>query len=184
VETVVIRKIKRPGTVLTWSAYFLDEDSHGLWLFTPTGSPVHNNSGEKVWHGSMGLGVEPGFLWLMPRDEWWFGAWWTRPDRQQIAIDACTPAALVNGIWTWTDLELDVCRDDVTGETWIEDEDEFDEAVAGGYIPSDEQAEAGAVTAEMERRLRERVAPFDDEGWDRYRAACALHLAALDAPVG
>lgn len=179
-ERITIRKVKLNGIVLTWSAYVLEQDADGFWLFTPTGSAVDNRRGEEQWTGNMGTGVEPGFLWRMPTNgEWWFGAWWTRPDRHQISIDACTPPTLLDGVWTWTDLELDICRNDLDGSVWTEDEDEFDDSLQAGLIDEHQQREALAVTAEMERRLRERIAPFDDSGWPRYAAAGAQNLAAF-----
>jgi hypothetical protein len=167
-ETVRVRKIKLTGAVLTWDATVLDEDEHGMWLFTPQAGPVHNVVDGVEFYKPMGLGTEPGFVWLMPRDEWWFGAWWTRPDLEQLSIDACTPPTLVDGVWTWTDLELDICRNH-TGNVWVEDEDEFAESIRLGLIDEASQAAARAVTRDMVRRLTERVPPFDDTGWTRYR---------------
>jgi hypothetical protein len=181
VEVAVVRKIKRPDATMTFAAHVVHDDEHGLWMFTPRGSLVHNVKDGASFHKPMGQGTEPGFLWLMPRDEWWYAGWWTRPDREQTAVDACTIPTLVDGIWTWTDLELDICRDQ-TGAVWVEDEDEFEDAIAAGHIPSDEQAAALAITAEIVRRLTERVRPFDDLGWERYAALCARDLAPLDAP--
>src|SRR5262249_49726213 len=108
---------------------------------------------------------------LMPRDEWWFGAFWSRPDWEHVDIvniDACTPPTLVDGIWTWTDLELDICRNHA-GEVWVEDEDEFDESIALGFIDDVAQKAARDIPAEMVRRLTAHTAPFDDTGWRRYR---------------
>jgi hypothetical protein len=182
VETLGIRKIKLNGIVLTWSAYLLDRDDHGRWAFSPTGTTVRNHTADAEWFGTMGAGVEPGFLWLLPDDSWFFGAWWRRPDHHQVAIDACTPPALVGGLWTWTDLELDICRDG-NGNVWVEDEDEFDESLALHLIDADAEAAARAVTDEMVRHLTARIAPFDDTGWTRLDAATALGLAPLEPPA-
>jgi hypothetical protein len=177
---VTIRKVKLNGTIHTWEARLIDEDAHGMWLFTPQAGPVHNVVDGEEFYKPMGLGTEPGFLWLMPRDEWWFGAWWTRPNWEHVAIvnlDACTPPALIDDIWTWTDLELDICRNHA-GEVWVEDEDEFDESIALGLIDEPTQQAARAVTDDMVRRLTERVPPFDDTGWRRYHdlIATSEHL--------
>lgn len=166
---ITIRKIKRPGATSTWQAELLEETEHGLWLFTPPRAPVHNVKDGEEWHSVMGQGTEPGFLWLMPRDQWWFGAWWTRPDRDQLAVDACTVPTLIDGVWTWIDLELDVVRDG-NGNVWVEDEDEFADAIAGGHIPPAEQTAARAVTDDIVRQLTGRTDPFGDEGWERYRS--------------
>ncbi|HUR77793.1 MAG TPA: DUF402 domain-containing protein [Acidimicrobiales bacterium] len=184
-DIFTVRKIKLSGAVLTWRAYSVAEDEHGRWTFTSPGTLVHNAKNGEVSYAAMGKGTEPGFLWLMPRDEWWFGGWWTRPDRDQISIDACTPPTLLNGIWTWTDLELDIGRNDRAGDlggVWVEDEDEFEESIALGLIDEPSQRAALDVTSEMVRRLTERVAPFDDFGWKRYDAVVARHLPPLELP--
>ena len=180
-ERLGIRKIKLSGTVLTWSAYFLAEDEFGRWSFTPPGSTVHNRKGDEEWTATIGVGTEAGFLWLMPRDEWFYAGWWRRPDWEQLAVDACTIPSLTDGLWTWTDLELDVCRD-ATGKVWVEDEDEFDESLAAGFIDTASEAAARNVTDTIVTRLTDRIAPFDGTGWARHDEAVTLELAPLEPP--
>jgi len=170
-NTVTIRKVKLNGAVMTFDAQFVDEDEHGMWLFTPQAGPVHNRVGDEEFFKPMGNGTEPGFLWLMPRDEFWFGAFWSRPNWEHVDIvniDACTPPTLVDGIWTWTDLELDICRNRA-GKVWVEDEDEFEESIALGLIDEPTQRAARAITDAMVERLTAFDPPFDDTGWRRYR---------------
>jgi len=170
-EPVTIRKVKLNGVTMTFEARFVDEDEHGMWLFTPQGGPVDYRDGEERLVKTMGQGTEPGFLWLMPRDEFWFGAFWSRPDWEHeeiIVIDACTPPTLIDGIWTWTDLELDICRNRA-GKVWVEDEDEFEESIALGLIDEPTQRAARAITDAMVERLTAFDPPFDDTGWRRYR---------------
>lgn len=181
-ETLGIRKIKLNGVVLTWSAHVLCEDDHGLWTFSATGTQVHNRKADNEWFGTMGVGTEPGFVWLIPHDEWFFGAWWRRPDYSQVSVDACTIPALVDRLWTWTDLELDICRND-RGEVWVEDEDEFDESLALGLIDMDAESEARSITDQMVRRLSQQAAPFDDTGWRYHDSVRALGLAPLEPPL-
>lgn len=181
-DLVTIRKIKLGGTRHTWTAHFVDEDAHGMWLFTPKGSVVHNESRDGTWQTRMGgdwADVAQGFVWLMPRTDWFFAAWWIRPDRQQIAIDACTVPTMIDGVWTWTDLELDICRDDRDRTVWVEDEDEFEESIAAGHISDAARLAARALTDNAERWLTDRVAPFDDRGWDLYAEWTSRGLPSL-----
>ncbi|MBA2608735.1 MAG: DUF402 domain-containing protein [Actinobacteria bacterium] len=180
-ERALIRKIKRPGPISTWAGHVVSDDEFGLWVFSPNGTMVHTDNDGVATIKLFGNGHGPGVLCLLPSDEWWLGCWWTRePGEPRLAIDACTPPVLIDGIWTWIDLELDVFRDS-DGVAVIEDEDEFDDAVAAGHIPPDEQREALAITAAMERQLRERVPPFDETGWRRHDEAAALGLPPLAA---
>ena len=176
-ERAVIRKIKRAGYSVAAGAYVLDEDEFGTWLFSPAGTMVRFVDGDEEV-----LRPWPNFLGLAQSREWWFAGWWIRESGPTLGTDACTPPTLVDGQWYWTDLELDVVRDDA-GNVWVEDEDEFEDAIAAGQIPADEQRAAIAVTAELERRLREHIAPFDLEtGWRRHDAAIAMDLAPLEVP--
>ena len=185
-DTISIRKVKLNGAVHTWSAHVVAEDTHGTWLFTPKGSLVQHEQNGARWQAAMGstwAAVARGFLWLMPRDEWWFAAWWIRPDRQQIAIDACTVPTNIAGIWTWTDLELDICRDDRDGSVWVEDEDEFVDSVAAGLIDAPAQHAARTLTEGAQQWLTDHVAPFDGRGWDTYSEWIERGLPPLDAPT-
>ncbi len=178
-ETTVIRKIKRPGYTVLFPAYLLDDDEHGTWFFMPSDSVVRYVDGDETL--LQPFTHAPGILLLAPRDQWWFGAWWPRAGRRFVATDACSPTVLVDGAWTWTDLELDVCRD-ADGAVWIEDQDDFEAAIAGGHIPADEQRAAIAIADQLATWLSARTAPFDDTGWRRFDAAAALGLAPLGAP--
>ena len=175
-ERVVIGKDKRAGYSIRVGAYVLDTDEFGSWLWTPAGSIARYSQGDEVL-----LNEWPNFLSLAQSDEWFWAGWWIREAGPTIGTDACTAPRLVDGTWHWVDLELDVVRDH-TGKVWVEDEDEFDEGIAAGQISSDEERAARAITAELERRLRERVAPFDEQGWHRHDAALAMSLAPLAEP--
>jgi hypothetical protein len=176
VERVVIAKDKRAGYSIRVSAYVVAEDEFGSWLFTPADSVARYEDGDDIL-----LKPWPNFLSLSQSDEWFWAGWWIRDGVPTIGTDACTPPVLVGDAWSWTDLELDVLRD--PSGTWIEDEDELDEAVAAGNITAAEAASAWTVSRELERRLLQRVAPFDDTGWRRHDEALALGLPPLPEPV-
>ena len=173
----VIAKDKNAGYSIRVGAYVLDEDQFGTWLWTPAGSVARYFNGDDVL-----LQEWPNFLSLAQSAEWFWAGWWIRPDGPTVSTDACTPPRLVDGTWFWTDLELDIVRDH-TGAVWVEDEDEFDEGIAAGHIAPELEQAARAVTIELERRLRERVSPFDDIGWRRHDAALALGLPPLEEPL-
>ena len=176
-ERAVIRKIKRAGYSVAFGAYVVGNDAFGTWLFTPAESIARYVDGEDEL-----LRPWPNFLSLAQTDEWFWAGWWVRDGVPTIGTDACTRPTFDGGEWSWIDLELDVLRDE-SGAVWVEDEDEFADAIAAGQIPGNEREAAIAVTNELERRLRGHVAPFDlATGWRHHDAAVALGLTALEAP--
>ena len=172
-EVAAFRKTKRAGYQGDVSAYVVAEDEFGTWSFAPTGTVVRwTDGGDQQF---MPLPHEPGFLRLIPRDTWWIASWW--PDGN-VFIDTVTPVRYVEDAWTWVDLELDVRRGP-DGEVVIEDEDEFDAAIAGGHISAEEEREARAAASQLVAWLMELTPPFDDTGWRRFHETAALGLPPL-----
>ena len=123
-EMVRVEKQKRPyGTPSSC------DDEEGVWLHSPKDSLHHlGNGGVWVvpWHG----------VQFIPRDARWWVAWfWGRPTGRWTAADVCTPAAFVDGVWSYVDLELDPVGDEY-GLDHLADEDEFRDAVAAGHRAS------------------------------------------------
>ena len=177
-ERAVIRKIKRAGYSVAFDAYVVGEDAFGTWLFTPAGTTARYFDGDDQL-----LRPWPNFLSLAQTNEWFWAGWWVRDGVPTIGTDACTRPIFGGGGWSWIDLELDVLRD-ASGSVWVEDEDEFADAIAAGQIPAEEERAAVAVTTELERRLRDYVAPFDlATGWEHHDASIALELEPLGPPA-
>ncbi len=61
----------------------------------------------------------------------------------------------------------------------VDDEEEFDDACAAGFISAPEAAEARASTREVVQRLAVGERLFDDSIWPRLDAAVALALSPL-----
>jgi uncharacterized protein DUF402 len=180
-DTIFVRKRKRPSGSGLWSAYVLDVDHHGTWIFSPRGSLYR---GEKdgvtgtceVGQGSRDAGLD--VLHLIPPNSWWF-AWWARQDgTERVSIDICTPAVRIGTEWAYSDLEIDLLSP-TPGIVEVHDEDEFEAAYAAGHISWSERVAALASTAELRRRLQTNTAPFDDTAWQRLDDAVALALPPL-----
>lgn len=81
-----------------------------------------------------------------------------------ISVDICTPPKLIDGEWTYIDLELDLTRLS-DGSVEILDEDEFVSACEAGQISLEEAIEARKAATKIERCLRHRLEPFGSLGW-------------------
>ena len=79
------------------------------------------------------------------------------------------------GVPTGIDMDLDVVRAVDGRGTWIDDRDEWDEhRIAYGY-PAEIVTHLEALAIELERKVRDRVAPYDDDTANAWLA----RLAAL-----
>ena len=159
----------------------LGKDRHGVWLYTPVGSLFRGSDGETTGECEVGQGNRDGGLpvvSLVPVDGWWFATWYGNNADPWISVDVCTPATLVDGEWTYVDLELDPHRSQ-DGRVWIDDEDEFLDACNAGTIAPDEQVAARAAADEIERRLRALEEPFANAGWQWLRQGMAMQLLPL-----
>lgn len=114
-----------------FDAVRLGVDAHGHWVGVPKGT----------WLSKPGKGFTAAadHVVLLPHDDWWVATLYgVDPERpMNTYVDMTTPC-----VWsedgstvTCVDLDLDVVQD-VDGETWVDDEDEFAEhQVRYGYPP-------------------------------------------------
>jgi hypothetical protein len=177
VETVLVRKVKRPIGNGLWAAYRLAEDEYGTWLYVPRGSIYRGTDGRTSGVCQVGqgdrrpMGVE--CVHLAPRDGWWFASW----GLGLISIDISGPPVFAAGECSYVDLEIDLtCRARVV-EIW--DEDEFEDARRDGWISAAEGAAALSATARVAELMRTGREPFGRLGWDRLAAANQLRLRPL-----
>lgn len=166
--TAAVRKVKRPwGSGGRWSAYVLGDDEYGLWLHCPAASKHHQMAGDVwqvPWHG----------VQLIPRGEWWVAWWWDHPQEGRlVTVDVCTPPRLVEGIWTYDDLELDPV-DNEAGWLELVDVDEFEAAISQGWMTPDEAEAAQGAAGQIERAMRNSSEPFGRCGWRRLDEAIQL----------
>ena len=178
-EKVIIRKVKRPEGMIRWPAYVAGNDDHGLWLYSPKGTICRGQSGSgtaevEVGQGNREAGVP--VMHLMPVSGWWTACWRRVPD-SRISVDVCTPPQLIDGEWTYIDLELDPWAYD--GRVEIDDEDEFDDACEAGLISPDEALEARAAATEVVRAMRGHFEPFGSLGWSRLDEAIRAALPPI-----
>lgn len=177
-----IRKVKRPDGNAVWPAYRTGTDRFGSWLFTPRGSIYRGEKAGVAGYCNVGSPVGPGIavMHLVPVTGWWIATFWHRAEpRWSVTFDICTPPRLSGGVWTCTDLELDVLvgRDD--GEARIVDEDEFAAACDGGVIAPAEASAARQAADQVARLVRDGAEPFASAGARRLREAGRLGLAPV-----
>lgn len=170
--TATVRKIKRPwGTGARWHAYILHEDEHGLWLHSPAGSVHPQIAGDPwqvPWHG----------VQLLPRDRWWAAWWWDQPQERLVAVDICTPPALVDDVWTYEDLELDPVGNEA-GFLKLYDVDEFEMAVSHAWMSTEEAEKALDTAEEIKAAMTGSEEPFGRAGWWHLDQAIRLGLPPL-----
>lgn len=180
---VFIRKVKRSGGTGLWGSYVVDDDEHGLWLYTPGQSLYRGTTaaGEVVmchagWPEPPGAPV----IHLIPQTGWWFARWQQVPPPlgAHVAIDVCTPSELHRGIWSYDDLELDFIK--YRNSAWqLVDQDEFDHEVALGRISSSEREASLETVSELRPRLDQHDPVFDVLGWDRLERCARTYFAPL-----
>jgi hypothetical protein len=181
-EVTFIRKLKRPDGCAVWPAYRMGEDRFGTWLFTPQGSLYRGEKGGVAVHCNVGSPVGPGVavMHLVPQAGWWIATFWHQAESSwSVTVDICTPPRLADGVWTYTDLELDVLADSGTGDVQIVDEDEFAAACDGGFIAPGEAVAARQAADQVAQLVRDAADPFASVGPRRLLAAMGLRLAPV-----
>lgn len=185
VNSVGIRKCKRPSGALEWRAYVMDDDVAGAWLFTPEASTClgGDSSGNPRWC-YVGMPDYPGVavLHLIPRHGWWFAHITHHAGEVVVSVDICTPARFVDNTWEYVDLELDLLGRG--NSVRVADEDELADAQTRGLIGEEEAARALEATATVKGQLETQEPPFDCSLAERLAAANALQLPPLFTPRG
>jgi hypothetical protein len=168
---------------MVWGAYFVGEDEHGTWLYTPQGSLArgrHSGASDVCY---VGTPEPPGLhvLHLAPANgQWWFAAWAVDSARGT-AIDICTPPEVSRGRVSFVDLELDVYQRD--GDVVVADQDEFEGACRSGMITARERRACLRTAKGLESRLMRGDDLFDTDVWSRLQAAVRLNAPPLlDVP--
>ena len=182
IELLYIRKRKRAAGSGFWGAYLTAEDRFGIWLFTPRGS-LYRDEGCDGNLGFFNVGSPTGsgipVIHLLPRDEWWIATFWPEEARWPPTFDISTPPRLDGAVWTFDDLELDILMDRQTGATHLDDMDEFDAAIAAGFISDGEAAAAQAVADAVVDLLADPREAFATLGDRRLHEALSLELAPI-----
>ncbi len=153
-ETVQI-DFRKWGDKRHWqfSMQRLGEDEHGLWLWSPSGSPMQRGH-EPIRH-SKSLNVK-----LIPDGKWWTAIWglglpW------DVYVDIITPPQWIGSTVTMVDVDLDVVRWS-DGRTEVLDEEEFAaHQVELGY-PERLVDTARATAARMAMAVEARHEPFGE----------------------
>jgi hypothetical protein len=181
-EVTFIRKLKRPDGSAVWPAYHMGEDRFGTWLFTPKGSLYRGERAGVAACCNVGSPVGPGVavMHLVPRAGWWLATFWDQAEsRWSVTVDICTPPRLADGVWAYTDLELDVLAGSGTGDVQIADEDEFAAACDGGFITPVEAVAARQAADQVARLVRDAAGLFASVGPRRLLVAMGLRLAPV-----
>ena len=136
----------------------LGEDDHGLWLWSPAGSPMQRGQDQPKLSKAINLK-------LIPENKWWTAIWsWQRPI--DLYVDIITPASWNGSTVTMVDIDLDVMRL-ADGTVSIEDEDEFELHRIEMDYPERLIDTARATTARIALAVEARHEPFGNvaEGW-------------------
>lgn len=126
----------------------LGADEHGIWLGLPVAVFRVGNA-----------------VLLCPPGETWTALFWESPRRVDIYCDITTPVLCQVDTVTMVDLDLDVCRRWPSGEVFVADEDEFDEAIPRLGYPDDLVAAARDTVTRLRTAMAARIEPFGEVGW-------------------
>lgn len=136
-----------------FTGVYLGEDEHGRWIGFPAGT--HNS------RPGYAFVSEVDSVTLVPYDHWFLATFHAPGIWCDLYVDIATPAVWEGDVLTSIDLDLDVIRMADSGDTFVDDEDEFAEhTMAFGYpaqVVTTARASADAVLA----TVRAGAAPFD-----------------------
>ena len=182
VTPLYIRKRKRPEGSGFWGAYPTADDDLGVWLFTPRGSLYRGESRGTIGSCNVGRPTGPGIpvIHLVPPSAWWIATFWAPGESNwSVTFDISTPPRLLDRVWTYDDLELDVSLHEQSGEVRTDDRDEFEDAIDACLISEDEAAAARAAAAAAVELVSERDAVFVQAGQKRLAGALGLGLEPI-----
>jgi len=177
-----IRKQKRPDGCGFWGAYNTGEDAFGVWLFTPRGSLYRDEKAGCTAYCYVGSPERPGLpvMHLVPRAAWWVATFSAPAEVPwSLTFDIATPPHLAGSVWSYTDLELDVRVEALTGSLQLEDEDEFVAACADGTISSTEAEAARLAADDITTLVRRRKGEFGRTGAARLLDALTQGLPPI-----
>lgn len=163
IETVRLRKIKRPGGVFWYDLQRVGQDLDGTWLRGPVGS---------AWGAPHDCGtLSVPVVVLLAADRPWV-AWWVGDlADQRLEIDVCVPPEVTEAGWQYVDLELDPVLHEPDGRVEIEDWDEYEDACRNGWMNSDDAKLARTTAQRCAELLRQGTEPWLRRGWQVLRQA-------------
>ena len=133
----------------------LGVDEHGIWLWSPAGSPAQR--GEEPVKQSKSVNVK-----LVPDNKWWTAVWsWQQ--KIDLYVDIITPPSWNGATVTMVDIDLDIARLS-DGTVKILDEDEFEEHRVKYEYPERLVETARATTARIALAVEARHEPFGAVG--------------------
>ena len=131
----------------------LGEDEHGLWLWSPAGSPMQR--GYEPVKLSRSLNLK-----LIPENKWWTAIWALDRD-VDLYVDIITPPTWSGSTVTMVDIDLDVVRWS-DGRVEIADEDEVEQHKVDMDYPDRLVDTARATTARIALAVEADHEPFGD----------------------
>lgn len=133
----------------------LGVDDHGIWLWSPAGSPMQR--GDEPIKKSKSINIK-----LVPDNKWWT-AIWSNQQRIELYVDIITPPSWNGSTVTMVDIDLDVARMS-DGTVEVLDEDEFEESRIKYDYPERLVDTARATTARIAMAVEAHHEPFGRVG--------------------
>lgn len=156
-ENVRVAKVKRPGGVFWFDLQPVVDDSDGVWLRGPVGSP---------WGAPHDCGTLPvPVVVLLASGRPWVAWWVGDPADRRLEIDVCLPPERTAAGWRYVDLELDPVLHERDSRVEIEDWDEYGTACRNGWMSVDDARLAYGAARDRAEALRRRDEPWQKRGW-------------------